>query len=113
NRSASPSVASYTSPRQLNSSKRLVIVRSFTIASMALTRRAILKGLLASGVGAATSAGAYGYVYGRHELTTTRATMTARGMSPALDGLRIGLITDIHRSRWVSADDVRSAVELL
>jgi predicted MPP superfamily phosphohydrolase len=34
-------------------------------------------------------------------------------LPPELVGLRIGLITDVHRSRWVSADDVSHAVESL
>jgi predicted MPP superfamily phosphohydrolase len=35
------------------------------------------------------------------------------GLPPSLAGLRIGLLTDVHRSRWVSADDVTRAVSLL
>jgi predicted MPP superfamily phosphohydrolase len=35
------------------------------------------------------------------------------GLPAALGGLRIGLLTDIHRSRWVSHDDVRDAVALV
>ena len=36
-----------------------------------------------------------------------------RGLPPALDGLRIGMITDVHHSAVVSADDVTRAVTLL
>ena len=39
--------------------------------------------------------------------------MPVAGLPPALAGLRIGLITDVHRSRWVSHDDVARAVDLL
>ena len=35
------------------------------------------------------------------------------GLPPSLSGLRFGLITDLHRSRWVSADDVEYGVRLL
>ncbi len=35
------------------------------------------------------------------------------GLPPALDGLRIGLITDVHHSSTVSAEDVTRAVEIL
>jgi predicted MPP superfamily phosphohydrolase len=35
------------------------------------------------------------------------------GLPASLDGLRIGLITDIHHSRWVSFDDVTEAGRLL
>jgi predicted MPP superfamily phosphohydrolase len=43
----------------------------------------------------------------------TRADVNVAGLAPALDGLRIGLITDVHRSQWVSADDVGHAVKLM
>ena len=78
-----------------------------------MTRRAVLKGLLAAGVGTATGAGAYGYLYGRHELGVTSATLPVNGLPSALSGLRIGLLTDVHRSRWMSDADVAHAVNLL
>ena len=80
---------------------------------MAISRRALLKGFVATGVGAATGAGAYGYLYQRRALELTRATLPVAGLPPGLAGLRIGLMTDIHRSRWVSAEDVSEAVRLL
>jgi uncharacterized protein len=80
---------------------------------MAVTRRAVLKTLLATGVGAVGGTAAYGYLYGRHELQITRATLAVSGLPAALAGVRIGLLTDIHRSRWVSHDDVVRAVSLL
>jgi predicted MPP superfamily phosphohydrolase len=55
----------------------------------------------------------YGVGYERHHLGTTLADLPVSGLAPALDGLRIGLITDIHRSRWVSHEDVAHAVGLL
>ena len=42
----------------------------------------------------------------------TSATLPVSGLPPALDGLRIGLITDIHHSRLVPAVDVVQALEL-
>src|SRR5262245_5639257 len=80
---------------------------------MSVSRRAVLKALMASGVGALAGTGAYGFAYGRHQLGVTRATLPGRPFPSALDGLRIGLITDIHRSYWVSHDDVSAAVSLL
>jgi len=65
---------------------------------------------LATGLGAVTGAGAYGYVYGRHALEVTRATIPVAGLPPPLAGLRIGLMTDVHRSIWVSGEDVSQAV---
>ena len=39
--------------------------------------------------------------------------MAVVGLPPALAGLRIGLLTDVHRSRWVSDDDVAAGAALL
>ena len=81
--------------------------------SMGVTRRAVLKTLLATGVGALSGTGAYGYLYGRHELTVTRANVPVAGLPPALAGLRIGLMTDVHRSQLVPHEDVARAVGML
>ena len=78
-----------------------------------MNRRAFLQTLVAGGAGAATGGAAYGYVYGRHALQVTRTAVPVAGLPPGLAGLRIGLITDVHRSRWVSADDVTRAVGAL
>jgi uncharacterized protein len=80
---------------------------------MALTRRTVLKASIATGLGALTGAGGYGYLYGRHELEVTRTAVAVGGLPPSLVGLRIGLITDVHRSIWVSAEDVGHAVSSL
>jgi predicted MPP superfamily phosphohydrolase len=80
---------------------------------MLLTRRAALKGVVATTVGAITGAGAYGVAWERHHVGTTRAALPVSGLAPALDGLRIGFITDIHHSEMVPADDVRAAVDLV
>ena len=78
-----------------------------------ITRRTLLKGFVATGVGAATGASAYGFLYARHQLGVTRESIGVSGLPTALDGLRIGLMTDIHRSRWVSHEDVSDAVTML
>jgi len=78
-----------------------------------VTRRALLKALVGTGVGAATGAAAYGHLYARHQLMVTRQTIGVSGLPPSLGGLRIGLMTDIHRSQWVSHDDVRHGVSTL
>jgi predicted MPP superfamily phosphohydrolase len=80
---------------------------------MAIGRRTLLKAFVATTVGAATGASAYGYTYARTALTLVRVTVPVAGLPPPLEGLRIGLITDVHRSRWVPHEDVMKAVQLL
>jgi uncharacterized protein len=80
---------------------------------MVVSRRAMLKACAATGVGALTGTGMHGYLYGRHALEVTRAKLAVVGLPPALSGVRVGLLTDVHRSRWVSHDDVIRAVALL
>jgi len=77
-----------------------------------ITRRAALKGALATAIGGLTGALSYGVAYERHRLGVTEATMPVSGLSPALDGLRVALLTDIHHSAIVPAEDVIRAVEL-
>jgi len=79
---------------------------------MLLSRRTAIKGLLATTVGAMTGATAYGVGYERHRIGITEASLPVSGLVPALDGLRIGFLTDIHHSRTVPADDVVHAVQL-
>jgi predicted MPP superfamily phosphohydrolase len=78
-----------------------------------VTRRALLKGFLAAGVGTATGSTAYGFLYARHRLEVTRTTVAVPRLPGALSGLRIGMLTDLHRSRWVSHEDVTEAVATL
>lgn len=79
---------------------------------MMLSRRAAIKGVLVTTIGAATGAGSYGYAYERHRIGVTEASLPVSGLAPALDGLRIGLITDIHHSGMVPAADVSRAVDV-
>ncbi|HEX4346423.1 MAG TPA: metallophosphoesterase [Vicinamibacterales bacterium] len=78
-----------------------------------MSRRGFLQGAAAVGVGAIAGGGAYGYLYERHHLLLTRAALPVAGLPEALAGTRIGFLTDVHRSRWVSEDDVAAAVRLL
>ena len=81
---------------------------------MGVTRRDFLRSATAISVGALAGVGAYGVAYERHHLAPhRRATWPVRGLPPALDGLRIGMITDVHHSAVVAADDVTRAVTLL
>jgi predicted MPP superfamily phosphohydrolase len=80
---------------------------------MRISRRAALKTLLAGAVGAATGGASHGVLYGRRALGLTEAVLPVSGLPPALSGLRIGLITDVHCSRWVSQDDIVHAARRL
>jgi hypothetical protein len=77
------------------------------------SRRDVLKGLAAIGVGTFTGAAAHGYLYERRRIEVTHETLRVPGLPDALTGLRIGLLTDIHRSQTVSHEMVAAAVSLL
>jgi uncharacterized protein len=78
-----------------------------------LTRRDALRALLATSVGLVTGPVAYGAAYERHRLVRVEQDIAVAGLPPVLDGLRIGLITDIHHGATVGRDDVLRAVELM
>jgi hypothetical protein len=80
---------------------------------MTITRREALKAFATMAAGAMTGLGAYGFLYERHRLSVTRADLPVDGLPPALAGLRIGVLTDVHRSVWVSHDDVAHATARL
>lgn len=78
-----------------------------------LSRRAVLR--IATGVAAGLFVGeaAYGSLYERQRLGVTRADVPCVGLPTALDGLRIGLITDTHHSAFTSLPFIEQAVDLL
>jgi predicted MPP superfamily phosphohydrolase len=78
-----------------------------------VTRRVVLQSFLAAATGVVGGGLGYGYLYGRHALTMTEQALAVSGLPPELSGLRIGLLTDVHRSQWVSEDDLRAATERL
>lgn len=78
-----------------------------------VTRREFLRSATAISVGAFAGTAAYGVAYERHQLSLIQRDLAVRGLPPALDGLRIGMITDVHHSAVVSADDVIHAVNQL
>lgn len=80
---------------------------------MGVTRREFLRSATAISVGAIAGAAAYGVAYERHHLIRIQRDLPVRGLPPGLDGLRIGMITDVHHSAVVSADDVIHAVTQL
>jgi predicted MPP superfamily phosphohydrolase len=78
-----------------------------------VTRRDFLRSATAISVGGLAGVAAYGVAYERHQLKRIERDLAVRGLPPALDGLRIGMITDVHHSAVVSADDVTHAVTVL
>jgi predicted MPP superfamily phosphohydrolase len=77
-----------------------------------VTRRAAIRTAAAGGVGAILGGAVYGVSYARHQIQVLRASVPVSGLSPALEGLRVGLITDLHHSEMVPAQDVARAVSL-
>jgi hypothetical protein len=49
----------------------------------------------------------------RHRIELTRQTLEVAGWPAGLDGLRIGFLTDLHRSSTVSHDTIAGAVKLV
>jgi predicted MPP superfamily phosphohydrolase len=80
---------------------------------MTISRREALRAFATTGAGAMTGLGVFGFLYERHRLSVTRADVPVQGLPPALAGLRIGVLTDVHRSVWVSHEDVSHATARL
>ena len=80
---------------------------------MSISRRTLLKGLTGAGAAAVAGVGAYGFFDERRAIGLTESVVSVSGLPAELAGLRIGLLTDVHRSQWVSADDVDHGVQLL
>lgn len=78
-----------------------------------MTRRDFLRSATAVSVGALSGVAAYGIAYERHHLARIDRDIAVRGLPPALEGVRIGMITDVHHSAVVSAADVTRAVTLV
>lgn len=74
------------------------------------SRRDILRGVGVAGVGVLTGAGAHGFLYERHHIGVTHEELAVAGWPEALSGLRIGFLSDLHRSGTVSHQMVVAAV---
>lgn len=75
-----------------------------------LSRRSVMKAIIAAGVGGVAATGTYSFLYARRNLEITRTTLVTSGLPEALSGLRIGLLTDLHRSLTVPREDIEKAV---
>jgi predicted MPP superfamily phosphohydrolase len=80
---------------------------------MDISRRSALRAIVASGVGLGAGTVSYGVAYERHQIRLAETDIEVIGLPPAMEGLRIGLITDVHHSDSVPADHVARAVEML
>ena len=78
-----------------------------------ITRRQWLHGVVAAAVGTAAGTAAHGFLYERHRVEVTRTILAVSGWPDALSGLRVGFITDLHRSSLVPHGLVDAAVRLL
>jgi len=76
-------------------------------------RRVLLKGLAGVGLGTMAGGAAHGFLYERHHIELTRKAFPVAGLPEALRGLRLGVLTDVHRSQTVSHEMVTTAVDLL
>jgi predicted MPP superfamily phosphohydrolase len=77
------------------------------------SRRHLLKSVAAAGIGTLAGAGAHGYLFERHHIELTRQTLNVSGLPAALSGLRVGFLTDFHRSDTVSHEIVDHAVRMI
>ncbi len=78
-----------------------------------LSRRLVLQGFGAVAVGAAAGTVAHGFMYERFHIEVTERTLDVAGWPSALAGLRIGFLTDLHRSATVSHEMIAGAVDLV
>ena len=74
------------------------------------SRRTILRGLGAAAIGTASGTAAHGYLYERHHIVVVDETLEVLGWPDALAGLRIGFLSDLHRSATVSHEMITGAV---
>jgi uncharacterized protein len=80
---------------------------------MRLSRREALRVLAGGGVAATAGFASYGFAYERHRIGVTALTLDVHGLPPALAGLRIGLLSDLHHGRFMSQDDIAAAANLV
>jgi predicted MPP superfamily phosphohydrolase len=55
----------------------------------------------------------HGYAYEREALRAISADLPVAGLAPEHDGVRVGLITDLHHSQFTTQSDVARAVDLV
>jgi predicted MPP superfamily phosphohydrolase len=83
-----------------------------TVTQVDSGRRAVLRALTAAGIGVLAGGFAHGFLYERHRIGVTRATLPVSGLPAALDGLRVVMLSDLHLSPIVPREDLDEAVRL-
>lgn len=90
----------------------MAISRPDEPAGTLVGRRTALRALGAAGLGLLVGGGAHGYLYERHRLGVTRASLPVSGLPEALNGLRVALLTDVHLSETLPREDLDRTVQL-
>jgi uncharacterized protein len=79
---------------------------------MRVSRRVVLRSLAGAGLVVA-GVGAYGFGIGRRRFEITHTAIRLPTLPPALAGLRVGLISDIHCGKFMPAEHIAEASGLL
>jgi len=71
----------------------------------------MLKTVAALGVGSLTGLAVHGYAYARNGLEVSHTDLALAGLPPEVDGFRVALLTDFHRSETVPRSMLDDAVD--
>lgn len=77
-----------------------------------MSRRDATKLLAAGGAGLFTGGMVHGHLNERHRVGVTHVSLAVSGLPDAFLGLRVALLTDLHLSPLVEADDIAKAVSM-
>ena len=82
------------------------------IAGVKLTRRQVLKGLVAAGLAGVSGTAVYGGFFEPFNYEVTETDIFVRDLPGAFEGFRIAHLTDLHHSRIVPIEEVQRVVSL-
>ena len=80
---------------------------------MPVTRRTALRTFAAGLIGGGAGLAAHGYAYERVAIRVIDTDLAVAGLAPEHTGLRLGFITDLHHSEYLSMDEVARAANLV
>lgn len=80
--------------------------------TFSVSRRRFVQTVSAVAGAAPFAAGAYGFGFERLHYQIHRVDLPVSGLPPALEGLRIAQLSDIHIGSYMSAPEIRRAVEM-